>query len=138
MANKCHRRGVFSELKLYASHDWGVIIQNTQGTFSLLLRCHFLHTFGHNFQTIWCTKRLGYYRRRYFLTLELCASFDWRVTSPNAHCDRFFVRLLRCRKRSFSTLKRSHEKTMICRRSLPVGTSTGLYVPLIAELPIFT
>ena len=26
-----YRRGAFSGLEMYASHDWGVIIQNTHG-----------------------------------------------------------------------------------------------------------
>ena len=45
-----YRRGAFSGLELYASHDWGVIIQNMHG--SLLSRRHFVCTFGHNLQII--------------------------------------------------------------------------------------
>ena len=45
-----YRRAVFSGLELYVSHDWGVIIQNMHG--SLLLRRHFVCTFGHNLQII--------------------------------------------------------------------------------------
>ena len=45
-----YRRGAFSVLELYASHDWGVTIQNTHG--SLLSRRHFVHSFGHKLQTI--------------------------------------------------------------------------------------
>ena len=45
-----YRRGVFSGLELYASHDWGVIIQNTHS--SCLSRRHFVRTFSHNLQTI--------------------------------------------------------------------------------------
>ena len=45
-----YQRGAFSGLELYASHDWGVIIQNMHG--SLLSRCHFVHTFGHNLPSI--------------------------------------------------------------------------------------
>ena len=45
-----YTRGALFGLQLYASHDWGVIIQNTRG--SLLLRLHLLHTFGYKLQTI--------------------------------------------------------------------------------------
>ena len=45
-----YQRGAFSGLELYASHDCGVIIQNTHG--SLLWRHHFVHTWGLNLQTI--------------------------------------------------------------------------------------
>ena len=38
------------------------------------------------------TKRLVYYSRRSFLTVELHSSSDWRTTSPNTHRDRFLVR----------------------------------------------
>ena len=44
-----YRRGAFSGLDLYASHDWWVI-QNVHH--SRFLRCHFVHTFGHNLQTV--------------------------------------------------------------------------------------
>ena len=45
-----YRGDAFSGLDLYASHDWGVIIQNTYG--SPPSRRHFVHTLGHNLQTI--------------------------------------------------------------------------------------
>ena len=45
-----YRTCAFSCLELYASHNWCVIIQNTHG--SLLSRCQFVRTFGHNIQTI--------------------------------------------------------------------------------------
>ena len=45
-----YQRGAFSRLELYASHDWGVVIQNMHG--SLLSRHHFVHTFGHDLRTI--------------------------------------------------------------------------------------
>ena len=48
----CYRRGAFSELELYVSHDWCVIIQNTHR--SHLVRRHFVCTFGNNLQTIGC------------------------------------------------------------------------------------
>ena len=48
-----YRTGAFSRLELSASHNWGVIFQNMHGSF--LLRCHFVHTFGHNLPTIGCT-----------------------------------------------------------------------------------
>ena len=47
-----YRRGAFSVLELYASHDWGVIILNTHG--SLLSRRHFVRSFGFNLQNIGC------------------------------------------------------------------------------------
>ena len=45
-----YQRGPSSVLELYASHEWGVIFQNTHG--SLLSRRRFVRTFAHNLQTI--------------------------------------------------------------------------------------
>ena len=47
-----YRRGVFSELELYVSHDWHVIIKNTHG--SPLSRHHFVRTSADNLHTIGC------------------------------------------------------------------------------------
>ena len=44
------QRGVLFGLEMYASHDLGVIIKNTQG--GLLWKRHFVRTFGHNLQTL--------------------------------------------------------------------------------------
>ena len=44
-----YRRGAFSGLELYTSHDW-IDIQNTHD--SLLSKCHFVRTLGHNLQII--------------------------------------------------------------------------------------
>ena len=47
-----YQRVAFSRLELYASHDWRVMLQNKHH--GHLLRRHFVHTFGHNLQTIGC------------------------------------------------------------------------------------
>ena len=101
--SKClyYRRGAFSRLELYASHDWCVIIQNMHG--SCPLRCHFVHTFGNNLHTPCIGRMLVFYTpndlatigdiapRLYSCMRALTGSFDWRATSPNAHRDRFLV-----------------------------------------------
>ena len=47
-----YRRGAFSGIEPYASHDWDVIIQNMHGSF--LLRHHFVCTLGLTLQIIGC------------------------------------------------------------------------------------
>ena len=95
--NECSttESGAFSGLKLYVSHDWWVMAQNTHH--SCLPRCHFVHTFGDNLQSIGCT--LAFYILNNFSTLlfELLASFDWWTTcmSLNTHHDCILVWPLR-------------------------------------------
>ena len=89
-----YRTGAFSGLDLYISYDWGVIVLNTHG--SLRSRRHFVRvTYKPSYTSVLHTKRLGYYSRRCFSTLEMDASFDWRATTPNVHRDRFLVGLFR-------------------------------------------
>ena len=59
-----YQRGVFSGLELHARHNWWVMIQNMHC--SRFLRPHFVHSFGHNLQTLRCI--LPFYIPNFFFT----------------------------------------------------------------------